>query len=130
MDTVDVRTKISFQTILIVDDDPMVVKAMQSLLQAEGFKTRGCQTGAQALELADSEIAAAVVDIHLPDLNGLSLSRQLRQRLRPQVPIIILSGDNSIETIRKLPDANATYFFAKPVNTGMLISRLKEWTAA
>jgi DNA-binding response OmpR family regulator len=127
-DMVKVKSRLAFQTILVVDDDPMVVKAMRWLLQAEGFKTVGCHTGAEALHLADGEISAAVVDIHLPDMNGLFLSRQLRERLRSDAPIIILSGDNSIETIRKLPDAKATYFFAKPVNTSMLISRLKEWT--
>ncbi len=116
------------RTILVVDDDPLVVKAMRNILQNEGFETLGCLTGAEAMELADGTVSAAVVDIHLPDMNGLDLSRKLRATLRAEVPIVILSGDNSMETIRALPDAGATYFFAKPVNTGMLISRLKEWT--
>ena len=113
--------------ILVVDDDSLVVKAMQNILQAAGFATIGCRTGADALDKAVTGISAAVVDIHLPDINGLALSRQLRDKLGPKVPIVILSGDNSMETIRALPDAGATYFFAKPVNTSMLIGRLKEW---
>jgi DNA-binding response OmpR family regulator len=116
------------RSILVVDDDPLVVKAMRSLLQAEGFKTVGCDTGRDAMKLAGENISAAVVDIHLPDISGLSLSRQLRDVLKPDVPIIILSGDNSIETLRALPDAGATYFFAKPVNSALLIGKLKEWT--
>jgi len=116
------------RSILIVDDDPLVVKAMRSLLTSEGFDALGCLTGAEALDLADQSIAAAVLDIHLPDINGLLLSKQLRETLRPQAPIIILSGDSSMDTIRALPGAGATYFFSKPVNSGMLISRLKQWT--
>jgi DNA-binding response OmpR family regulator len=116
------------RTILVVDDDPLVVKAMRNILHSEGFETLGCLTGTEAMKLVDKTVSAAVVDIHLPDMNGLDLSRKLRATLRAEVPIVILSGDNSMETIRALPDAGATYFFAKPVNTGMLISRLKEWT--
>jgi DNA-binding response OmpR family regulator len=117
------------RSILVVDDDPLVIKAMRSLLRRAGYDALGCQSGADALELVDPRIAAAIVDIHLPDMNGLALTRKLRETLAQKVPIIILSGDNSIQTIRALPDAGATYFFAKPVNTGMLISRLKEWIA-
>jgi DNA-binding response OmpR family regulator len=116
------------QTILVVDDDPLVVKAMRNLLKIEGFNTLTCVTGAEALDRADENVAAAVVDIHLPDMNGLELSRQLREILPPEVPILILSGDSSMDTIRALPNAGATYFFSKPVNTGMLIGKLKEWT--
>jgi DNA-binding response OmpR family regulator len=119
----------SGRSIMVVDDDPIVVKAMRVLLHAEGFKTVECQTGSEAMRVANENISAAVLDIHLPDISGLSLSRQLRGIFKPDVPIIILSGDNSIETLRALPDAGATYFFAKPVNTGMLMSKLKEWTA-
>jgi len=68
------------------------------------------------------------VDIHLPDMNGLDLSQLLRERMGPGAPILILSGDNSMETIRALPDAGATYFFSKPVNAEILVERLKQWT--
>jgi DNA-binding response OmpR family regulator len=128
-DTGIVNRPWTVRSILVVDDDPLVVKAMRNLLKIEGFNTLGCFTGSEALKIADDNIAAAVLDIHLPDMNGLTLSRQLREALPPEVPIIILSGDSSMDTIRALPDAGATYFFSKPVNTGMLIGKLKEWTS-
>ena len=120
-------------TVLVVDDDPVVIRSLTILLNRAGFQVAGCGTGAAALARATSPgeaapVAAAVLDIHLPDANGLALSQQLRHALGSAVPIIILSGDNTIQTIRALPDAGATYFFAKPVNTGMLISQLKHWT--
>ena len=116
------------KTILIVDDDPLIGRAMRTVLGKAGFRAFVYRTAAEGLEHADSAIAAAIVDIHLPDMNGLELSQQLRQRLGPDAPIFILSGDKSIDTIRQLPDAGATYFFAKPVNADVLIQRLMEWT--
>jgi len=119
--------------VLVVDDDPVVIRSLTILLNRAGFEVAGCATGAAALTRATTPsagppVTAAVLDIHLPDTNGLTLSQQLRASLGPAVPIFILSGDNSIQTIRALPNAGATYFFAKPVNTGMLVNQLKQWT--
>ncbi len=114
-------------TILVVDDDRLVVKALQNLLRKEGFGTIGCLTGADAMSKCATGISAAVLDIHLPDMNGLALSQQMRHVLGPGVPIIILSGDTSMDTIRALPHAGATYFCSKPVNTSILIGQLKDW---
>ncbi len=69
--------------------------------------------------------AAAVVDIHLPDLNGLLLSQKLRTAFGPTPPIIVLSGDTSTETIRSLAHVGATYFFSKPVNGKHLIEKIR-----
>lgn len=120
-------SQLGVRTILVVDDDPLVVRAMSILMTRAGFRAIMCKTAADALKKADNYISAAVVDIHLPDMSGLALSQQLRQRLGPDVPIVILSADNSIETIRALPDAGATTFFAKPVNAARLIDHLNEW---
>ena len=118
-----------FKTILVVDDDLTVVKAMQAILKKSGFETIGCLTGADALGNADV-VDVAIIDIHLPDMNGLSLSQRLRSVHGPDFPIVILSGDTSMDTLRALPEAGATHFFPKPVNTGTLIARLREWTSA
>ena len=126
----DTPQKTSLQaqrTLLIVDDDPIVLKAMQNILRKAGFETIGCLNGADALSKCVVGIHAAVLDIHLPDINGLELSQQIRSRLGPVMPIIILSGDTSMDTIRALPEAGATYFCSKPVNTSVLIDQLREW---
>jgi DNA-binding response OmpR family regulator len=74
--------------------------------------------------------AAAVIDIHLPDMNGLVLSQKLRDALGPERPIVLLSGDTSTETIRSLPHVGATYFFSKPVNGRHLIDKLRDLLGA
>jgi CheY-like chemotaxis protein len=119
-------TEKSIRSILVVDDDPTVIRAMSFLMSRAGFRAIASRTAADALEKADEHTAAAVIDIHLPDFDGLTLSQQLRAKLGPKVPIVIISGDNSIETLRALPDAGATSFFAKPVNAARLIEHLKQ----
>jgi len=47
--------------------------------------------------------------------------------LGPQTPLVILSGDTSIQTINSLPHVGATYFFPKPIQGIQLVERLKEW---
>jgi DNA-binding response OmpR family regulator len=116
--------------VLVVDDDPVVGRAMESLMAKSGFRPIICTSGADALARTRPELVAAIVDIHLPDMNGLNLAQQMRATLGPTKPIVILSGDNSIETIRALPSAGATYFVAKPVNGARLIEQLKEWVRA
>jgi CheY-like chemotaxis protein len=127
MDVIETAPRAAPPRVLIIDDDPGVVRAMCRVLDNAGFDSVGCRDGAEAMDRAVANIQAAVVDIHLPDINGLELSQKLRQILGPDAPIVILSGDNSMETIRALPDAGATYFYAKPISTTLLIKQLKDW---
>jgi CheY-like chemotaxis protein len=115
-------------TILVVDDNRMVTKALSSLIREAGYAPFPCHSGADAMTFADGTTTpcAAVVDIHLPDINGLILSQKLRDRFGPQTPIVVVSGDTSMETIKSLPHVGATYFFPKPVNATLLMGRLKE----
>jgi DNA-binding response OmpR family regulator len=70
---------------------------------------------------------AAIIDIHLPDVSGLILARELRQRLGERTPIIVVSGDTSMENLNSLAMAGATYFISKPFNPAQLLDRLREW---
>jgi DNA-binding response OmpR family regulator len=116
------------QQVLIIDDNRLITRALAVLLGKAGFETVVFHTGSEAIAYADGNIpAAAVVDIHLPDISGLILTTKLRQRFGEAVPIIVVSGDTSKETLGSLPHVGATYFFSKPVNGSHLIERLKEW---
>lgn len=113
--------------ILIVDDDRRTANALASLLTAAGFVPTVLHTGMEALRhCKNAHVSAAIIDVHLPDLNGLVLSRHLRERLGDNVPIFVVSGDTSMETINSLPHVGATHFFAKPMNPAYVIERLRE----
>ena len=115
-------------TILIVDDNQPTARALAALLGAASYRTAVAFRGADALEHATRhDIAAAIVDIHLPDLSGLVVVQKLRDLLGPDVPVIVLSGDTSMQMLNSLPHVGATYFFNKPVNSGQLLQRINEW---
>ena len=115
------------RTVLIVDDNEPTAKALAKVLGAAHFQTAVSYRGGDAVDYAQHHpISAAVVDIHLPDLSGLVVTQKLRQHLGPATPIIILSGDTSMETLNSLPHVGATYFFSKPVNSAQLIQRLND----
>jgi DNA-binding response OmpR family regulator len=113
--------------ILLIDDNHTVTSALSTLLNKAGYTVAAFDTGLAALRrAAEQPPDAAVIDIHLPDINGLVLTQRLRESLGGQIPIIILSGDTSMETINSLPHVGATYFFPKPLHAQQLIDRLKE----
>jgi len=117
--------------ILIVDDKAKETRAVATLMNAAGFRGIGCLSGAEALASVDAQIpAAAVIDIHLPDISGLILAQTLRARLGPGMPIIIVSGDTSMETLNSLTHVGATYFFSKPLSSTMLLEQLRTHLAS
>lgn len=114
--------------ILIVDDNQGVAKALSRLLTDANFATQVSFCGSDAIAyLEGHSIDGAVVDVHLPDMNGLVLTQAIRQKLGPDKPIIVLSGDTSMEVLNSLRHVGATYFFSKPVNATHLLERFKEW---
>ena len=117
----DVKT-----SILVVDDNANVTKALAALIRDAGYEPVPCFNAADALAWAASNpVAAAVVDIHLPDMSGLILAQKLRERFGATTPIIVVSGDTSMETLNSLPHVGATYFFSKPISAAKLLEKLK-----
>jgi DNA-binding response OmpR family regulator len=120
--------------VLVVDDNPHVNNALALLLGKTGFAPIPCHRGADALAYVQKRagdappLCAAVIDVHLPDINGLVLARQLRDRFGPAIPIIVVSGDTSMETINSLSHIGATYFFSKPISAAQLVAQLRKFT--
>ena len=111
--------------VLIVEDDARTAQSLAHILQRAGYQTTVCYSGVQALRTAgDVTPAAAMVDIHLPDLSGLVITQKLREQLGPRVPIIIVSGDTSMETLNSLSHVGATYFLSKPTTPSVLLQML------
>jgi CheY-like chemotaxis protein len=118
--------------VIIVDDNQGTTNALSKLVRKAGFEPTGYLSGQDALDALDGSPdgvpSAAVVDIHLPDINGLVLAQKLRERFGPTTPIIVVSGDTSMATLRSLSLIGATYFFPKPMNSAALVDQLKKLT--
>jgi CheY-like chemotaxis protein len=108
--------------ILIVDDSQATARGLGGLFRTGGYRPTTFHEGLSAIAWARQyRPAGAILDVHLPDISGLILSQQLRDLLGPAVPIVVLSGDASMEVLNALPHVGATYFFQKPVNGAMLL---------
>jgi CheY-like chemotaxis protein len=114
--------------ILVIEDHETTARMLASILRSAGYNTVVAHSATEGLAKAVSaKPAVAVIDIHLPDLNGLILASQLRQLLGPDVPLLVCSGDTSLETLRSLTHVGATYFLSKPTNSSRLLEVIRTW---
>ena len=106
--------------ILLVDDEPLIVKAMQRMLRREsGWEVAGCTGGVEALRLlATSPIDVVVSDLNMPGINGLTLLHEVRDRY-PSVARFVLSGHAELEESVRAASV-AHQFLAKPCDFGQL----------
>lgn len=118
------------RSVLIVEDDTATARAIEVLLDRAGYDARVCHKGGDALkQVRQDRPSALLIDVHLKDVSGLVLAQQVRQELGPDVPIIMVSGDTSMETLNSLPHVGATYFLSKPMNADSLVRHVREWLA-
>jgi len=110
--------------LLLVDDEPQIVRALTPALQIAGYDVQVATTGKAALsQLAAEPCDAIILDLGLPDLDGKEVI--LRVREWSDSPIIVLSArDLESEKIAAL-DAGADDFVNKPVSVGELLARIR-----
>ena len=102
--------------ILIVDDEPAIQKALRDVLEDEGYRVRAVGSGADALKAVTDETPDLVfLDIWMPRMDGLETLAELR-RLRPEAPIVMISGHGTIETAVKATRLGAYDFIEKPLS--------------
>lgn len=114
----------SAKTILVVEDEDTIREVVRRYLEREGYQVLEAGDGYAALDLiAEVEPDLIVMDLMLPGIDGLTLTRQLRQR--SQVPVIMLTarGDTS-DRIRGL-DLGADDYLPKPFSPRELVSRVQ-----
>jgi DNA-binding response OmpR family regulator len=113
--------------ILIVDDEPNVLRMVSYTLNAEGFEVLVAQTGNEALIKVLTEAPDLVLlDVMLPDMSGAEVCEQLRKRQDTiDLPVIMLSALAQVpDKIRGL-EAGADEYITKPITPGELVARIK-----
>ncbi|HEX2341268.1 MAG TPA: response regulator transcription factor [Vicinamibacterales bacterium] len=110
--------------ILIVDDEPSILKAMAPLLRSRGYDVETAATGRTALETFDRDPPDLVIlDLMLPDLDGLDVCRRLRERGR--TPIIVLSAREAERDKVAALDLGADDYVTKPFGPDELLARVR-----
>jgi two-component system response regulator ResD len=112
--------------ILVVDDETTVREVVRRYLEREGFRVSEASDGYIALdEIAIDPPDLIILDLMLPGVDGLTITRQLRQRAGKKIPIIMLTakGETS-DRIRGL-DVGADDYMGKPFSPRELVSRVK-----
>ncbi len=111
--------------ILVVDDDRAVREALRRTLTLAGYEVELAQDGEQALEQIVQAVPDAVVlDVGLPGIDGLEVSRRVR-RLGNRVPILILTARDAVADRIDGLDAGADDYMVKPFDVGELKARLR-----
>jgi two-component system KDP operon response regulator KdpE len=110
--------------VLVVDDEPQILRALRVVLRDAGFEAVPASTAQEALDLAALHIPdAAIVDLVLPDGDGIEVTRTLREWTK--APIIVLSAiGEEDEKVRAL-EAGADDYVTKPFGPRELVARLQ-----
>jgi two-component system KDP operon response regulator KdpE len=113
--------------VLVVEDEPSMLRALQLNLTARGYRVRTAEDGTSALnELGVQEPAVVVLDLGLPDIDGLDVIRAIRSS--SQVPIVVLSARiGSNDKVAAL-DLGADDYVTKPFEMNELLARLRAAT--
>ncbi len=111
--------------ILVVEDEPAIADTIVYALATDGFEPQWCATGADALNAAATQPAAlAVLDVGLPDINGLDLFKRL-QKLDAALPVIFLTARSSeIDRVVGL-ELGADDYIGKPFSPRELVARVR-----
>ncbi len=116
------------RSILAVDDSPSMRKMVSFTLSGAGFRVVEAIDGVDALEKAQKEqIDLVLVDQNMPRLDGIGLTRKLREDPRYQnTPILILTTESSDQMKQAGRDAGATGWLVKPFNPHRLIEIIQK----
>ena len=110
--------------VLVVDDEPAILRALTVALRARGYDVVTAVPGQQALDRCATEDPSAVIlDLGLPDIDGLDVCRRIRGW--SDVPIIVLTAEGADERKVTALDDGADDYVTKPYSTPELLARLR-----
>jgi len=121
------RGKRPSATVLVVDDEPLILWSLSEALSDAGYRPLGAPDAATALRLVTADDAPAVVflDLRLPDSRDLGLLRSLR-RLCPQTRIVLMTAHGSPELAAEALDLGAFRVVDKPFDVSAMMTIVRE----
>jgi DNA-binding response OmpR family regulator len=111
-------------SVLLVEDEENLASLVRAYLEQEGYRVISVVTGAEALRTVEAEpLRLVVLDLNLPDMDGLDVCRQIRTR--STVPVVMLTArDEELDMLAGL-EAGADDYIGKPFSPKELVARMK-----
>jgi len=110
--------------ILVVEDDDAIASGLVRVLDGQGYAVRRVDRGRPALAAAGDDVGLVILDLGLPDVDGIDVCRRLRIS-RPELAILILSArDQELDVVAGL-DAGADDYLVKPFRLSELLARVR-----
>jgi two-component system KDP operon response regulator KdpE len=112
------------ELVLVVEDTVAIARALRAALQARGYRVAVALSGAAGIDAAATEDPAAIIlDLGLPDIDGVEVCRRIRSW--SDVPIIVLTADDTEHRKVEALDDGADDYVTKPFSTPELLARLR-----
>jgi DNA-binding response OmpR family regulator len=118
--------------VVAIDDDAMIRGLVKSILEAEGYLVRTAEDGLAGVTLIESfenpfeEIALIVIDVVMPNMNGLDVVNRLKLKPETQkIPVLMLTGEDRAEDIMSGYSVGADYYITKPFTRQQLLFGLE-----
>ena len=110
--------------VLVVDDEPPIRKLLRMGLTAQGYEVLDAPNGKTALELLDEKPDLVILDLGLPDIDGLELLRRIRRR-QEGLPVVVLSSRGDEAGKVAALDLGADDYVTKPFGMDELLARMR-----
>ena len=110
--------------VLLVEDDDGIATPLAAALRGDGYDVLRVATGGDALRVARDGVAAVVLDLGLPDIDGVEVCRRLRD-IAPGAPVLMLTARTSEADVVVGLDAGADDYVTKPFRLAELLARLR-----
>jgi DNA-binding NtrC family response regulator len=112
--------------ILIVDDERIVLDSCKRVLEADGYSVNLVTSADEALQAMSGEAFSLVlIDIKMPGRDGLSLKREVKEKW-PDIPVIVMSGYATSETVTQVSKTDTASFIAKPFTPDELAEAIRK----
>jgi DNA-binding NtrC family response regulator len=115
----------SNETVLVIDDEQLIRRSIAKRLSVAGYQVLEAEDGKSAVERAALGVDLAILDYRLPDLDGLSVLKQIRQ-IDPDVLVILLTAYASVDTAVEAMKLGAYHFMNKPFDLEALAALVEQ----
>ncbi len=114
--------------ILVVDDNPLLLRVLSHLLESENFRVITALDGPEALKIIHKEMPDLIIlDIIMPEMDGMEVMSKIKSNLNTRfIPVIILTSKTDIDDEVQGLEAGADYYLTKPVSSKKLLAWVKK----